>query len=101
MVSLRDWTAGVAYLAEHDDVSGPVNLCCAETPTNEEFTEALAQALGRKAFLAVPTFAIEVGVGPLSPEALGSINLRPAALEDAGFRFRDRTVHEVIRAGLG
>jgi uncharacterized protein (TIGR01777 family) len=101
MVSLRDWTAGVAYLVEHDDVSGPMNLCCPGTPTNEEFTDALARALGRKAFLAVPTFAIEVGAGPLSPEALGSINLRPAALEDAGFRFRDRTVHEVIRAGLG
>ncbi len=100
IVSLRDWTAGVAHLVEHDDVSGPVNLCSPETPTNEEFTDALARAVGRKAFLAVPTVAIELGAGPLSHEALGSINLRPAVLEDAGYRFRDRTVHEVIRAGL-
>jgi uncharacterized protein (TIGR01777 family) len=100
MISLRDWVGAVTYLVEHDEVSGPVNLCSPETPTNREFTDALARALNRKAFLAVPSFAIEVGAGKLSPEALGSINMRPAVLEAAGYRFRDRTVHEVVRAGL-
>ncbi|GAA1150008.1 TIGR01777 family oxidoreductase [Nocardioides aquiterrae] len=100
MISMRDWVGGVTHLVEHDDVSGPVNLCSPETPTNREFTDALARALHRKAVLAVPSFAIEIGAGKLSPEALGSINMRPAALEAAGYRFRDRTVHEVIRTGL-
>lgn len=100
MISLRDWVGGVAHLVEHDDVSGPVNLCNPETPTNREFTDALARALDRKAVLAVPSFAIEIGAGRLAPEALGSINMRPAVLEAAGYRFRDRTVHEVIRSGL-
>ena len=77
MISLRDWVGGVAHLAEHDDVSGPVNLCCPETPTNAEFTAALARAVERPAFLAVPSFAIRLGAGPLAPEALGSLNLRP------------------------
>lgn len=100
IVSLRDWVGGVTHLVEHDDVRGPVNLCAPETPTNQEFTDALARAVGRKAFLAVPSFAIELGAGKLAPEALGSVNLRPAVLEDAGYRFRDRTVHEVIRTAL-
>ncbi len=30
MISLRDWVGGVVHLVEHDDVSGPVNLCCAD-----------------------------------------------------------------------
>ncbi|WP_028636850.1 TIGR01777 family oxidoreductase [Nocardioides sp. URHA0032] len=101
MISLRDWVGGVTHLVEHDDVSGPVNLCSPETPTNREFTDALARALGRRARVGVPTFAIERGAGRLAPEALGSLNLRPAVLEAAGYRFRDRTVHEVIRTGLG
>jgi uncharacterized protein (TIGR01777 family) len=100
MISLRDWVGAAAFLVEHDEVGGPVNLCSPETPTNAEFTDALAGALGRKAFLVAPKLAIEVGAGPLAPEALGSLNLRPAVLEAAGHRFRDRTVHEVIRAGL-
>jgi uncharacterized protein (TIGR01777 family) len=100
MVSLRDWVGAVAYLVEHDEVTGPVNVCTPTTPTNREFTDALARALDRKARLSVPTVAIRAGAGVLAPEALGSLNLRPAVLEEAGYDFRDRTVHEVIRAGL-
>ena len=54
MISLRDWVGAVSYLIESRDVSGAFNLCCPRTPTNAEFTDALATALHRKAFLAVP-----------------------------------------------
>jgi uncharacterized protein (TIGR01777 family) len=100
MISLRDWVGAVAHVAENADVSGPVNVCSPETPTNAEFTAALARALQRKAFLAVPELAIRLGAGRLAPEALGSLNLRPTVLEDSGYWFRDRTVHEVVRTGL-
>jgi len=100
MISLRDWVGAAVHLAEHASVSGPVNLCCPQTPTNGEFTDALARAVDRKAFLVAPSFAIKIGAGPLAPEALGSINLRPTVLEESGFAFADRTVHEVVRAGL-
>jgi uncharacterized protein (TIGR01777 family) len=100
MVSLRDWVGGVAHLVEHDDVSGPVNLGCPRTPTNAEFSEALARAVRRRALLPVPAAAVRLGAGPVSGEVLGSINLRPTVLERAGFEFRDRTVDEVVRSGL-
>lgn len=100
MISLRDWVGAAAYLAEHDDVSGPVNLCCPETPTNAEFTDALARAVGRRALLPAPAAAVRLGAGPVSGEVLGSIDLRPTVLEAAGYSFRDRTVHEVVRTAL-
>ena len=100
-ISLRDWVGAVAFLTEHDEVSGPVNLCCPQTPTNAEFTAALARAVDRKAFLVAPAFAVRAGAGALSSEVLGSVNARPSVLEAAGYRFRDRTVDEVIRAALG
>ena len=100
MVSLRDWVGAVAHLAEHGTADGPFNLCCPETPSNKEFTEALADAVGRKALLFAPRLAIELGAGPLAPEALGSLNLRPAALEASGYSFRDRTADQVVRSGL-
>ncbi len=40
MISLRDWVGAVAHLAEHPSAAGPFNLCCADTPTNAEFTKA-------------------------------------------------------------
>ncbi len=100
MISLRDWLGAVAHLTENDAVAGPVNLCCPETPTNGEFTRALAEVLERRAFLVAPKFAIKVGAGPLAPEALGSINLRPAALEASGYVFLDREVHAVLTSAL-
>lgn len=100
MISLRDWVGAVAHLSEHDSASGPVNLGCPETPTNAEFTDALARAVGRRARLAVPAPLIRLGAGPLAPEALGSVNLRSEALVAWGYRFRDRTADDVVRAGL-
>lgn len=100
LISLRDWVGGVAFLAGHATASGPFNLCCPRTPTNGEFTDALASALGRKALLAVPKAALKVGAGQMSPELLGSVRARPAALEQTGFEFRDPDVTAVLAAAL-
>ena len=100
MVSLRDWLGGVVHLAEHPDAQGPFNLCSPRTPTVNEFTQELARAVHRPAFLPVPATAIRIGAGPLAPELLSSLNLVPQALQDAGYEFRDRDVTEVLASGL-
>lgn len=101
MISLRDWAGAVAHLAEHETVSGPVNLCCPRQPTNREFTDALATALHRRALVAVPRFALKAGAGAMAPELLGSLNVRPAVLEATGYRFQDLNVRAVLQTGLG
>ena len=100
MVSLRDWLGAVVHLAEHPSVSGPVNLCSPETPTNAEFTTALAKAVHRPAIAFAPAPLLRAGAGPMAPELLGSLNLRPVALEAAGYVFRDRDVTAVLETGL-
>jgi uncharacterized protein (TIGR01777 family) len=100
MISLRDWIGAVSYLAESRDVSGAFNLCCPTPPTNAEFTRALAAAVHRKAFLAVPSALLGPAAGDLAPELLGSINARPTALERAGYDFEDEDVREVLAAAL-
>jgi uncharacterized protein (TIGR01777 family) len=100
VVSLRDWIGAVAYLAESRDVSGAFNLCCPSTPTNREFTDALAKALHRPALLTAPTKMLALAAGPMSPELLGSVNARPAALERAGYDFEDEDVTAVLKAAL-
>jgi uncharacterized protein (TIGR01777 family) len=100
MVSLRDWLAAVVFLAEHDTASGPVNICCPETPTNAGRPTAWARARVKSAFVPVPSPAIRITAGPLAPELLGSVNLIPQVLLDAGFEFRDRDAAAVVAAGL-
>lgn len=100
MISLADWVGGVVHAAEHPTLAGPVNLCCPVTPTNAEFTRALARQLHRPAFAMVPGPLLGLAAGPMGPELLGSLNVRPAALEDAGYVFEHRDVTAVLRAGL-
>ena len=100
MVSLRDWVGSVAYLLESRDVAGSFNICCPETPTNAEFTQTLAKACHRPAFLAAPAAVVRVGAGRMAPELLGSVNARPAGLERAGYDFEDEDVSDVLAAAL-
>ena len=100
IISLRDWIGAVSYLAESRDVSGEFNLCCPETPTNAEFTKTLAEAVGRPAFLVAPAGVLKVAAGRMASELLGSLNVRPAALERAGYDFQDVDVREVLSAAL-
>ena len=100
LVSLRDWVAAVAFVAESPTVSGPVNLCCPEAPTNAEFTATLAAALHRPAVLRAPAFVLRPGAGLMAPELLGSVRPRPQVLLDAGFEFADNDIAAVVAAAL-
>lgn len=100
MISLRDWVGAATFLAEHDEVSGPVNICCARTPTNADFTRELARLLRRPALAPVPAVVLKQALGRLAPEVLGSIRAVPAVLLDAGFRFADPDVESVLLTGL-
>jgi uncharacterized protein (TIGR01777 family) len=100
VVSLRDWLGAVQFLAEHESAAGPFNLCCPQTPTNAEFTQALADAVGRRALLFAPSLVLRPAAGQMAPELLSSRNTRPAALLDAGYEFQDQDVRDVIAAAL-
>ncbi|WP_036555890.1 TIGR01777 family oxidoreductase [Nocardioides insulae] len=100
MISLRDWVGAVVFAAEHDSLAGAVNLAAPRLPTNAEFTSALARQVHRPAFLFAPGAALKVAAGPMAPELLGSVNARPAALEQAGYLFLDPGVEEILRSGL-
>lgn len=101
MISLRDWVGAATFVAEHDELDGPVNLCCASTPTNSRFTQELAGLLHRPALAPVPAVVLKQAAGKLAPELLGSIRAVPEKLLTAGFRFADPEVTSVLRTGLG
>lgn len=101
IISLRDWVGAVTFLVEHPTASGPVNLCAPTTPTNADFTRTLAGLVRRPALFAVPSPIIKVAAGAMSPEVLGSLNLRPQALLDLGYSFADPDVDAVLATGLG
>jgi uncharacterized protein len=101
MISLQDWVVAVTFVAEHDELTGPVNLCCPTTPTNAEFTRELAQLVHRPAVVAVPAAILRPAAGRMAPELLGSVRSVPQTLLDAGFRFAERDVTCVLASATG
>jgi uncharacterized protein (TIGR01777 family) len=99
VISRRDWIGAVVHLVT-SGVSGPANLCCPHTPTNSEFTHALARQLHRPAFLRVPAPAVKLAAGPMAAEVLGSLRAVPQVLQADGYEFADPDVTAVLGTAL-
>ncbi|MGW7687179.1 TIGR01777 family oxidoreductase [Kribbella sp. NPDC054772] len=100
VVSLTDWIRSVRFVAEHDEVSGPVNVALPTPATNIEFTDALAMALHRPAFVPVPALLMKAALGEFAWELLGSKRALPTRLQSNGFTFHHPTVAAAISAAL-
>lgn len=100
VISHRDWVAAVTHAALDERIRGPVNLCCPSTPTNGEFTKALADAVRRPAFLVAPGPIVKALAGRMGPEVLNSMHTVPQALLDTGFEFADEDVRDVLATAL-
>ena len=68
----------VRFLLDHPEFDGPVNLTAPEPVTNAVFTAALAAALHRPALLSVPAPALQLALGEVSSELLGSARVAAA-----------------------
>jgi uncharacterized protein len=100
-VSLRDEVDAIRFLLTAEDVSGPVNITGPAPVTNAEFTQRLGAAVARPTFLAVPRFAISLGLGEFGRSSvLAGQRAVPAVLQDAGFGFTHTTVDGALKAAL-
>lgn len=98
-VSLDDEVAGMVFALENPALSGPVNLTGPEPVTNAEFSRTLAATLHRPAPWVVPGLALRALLGEFAREGvLSGQRAVPAALQQAGYRFRNADVASALRA---
>lgn len=100
VVSLTDWLRAVRFVAEHETLSGPVNLNLPVPATNQEFTAALASALHRPALIPVPGFLMKAALGEFAWELLGSKRALPTRLLSHDFTFHHPDAPAAISAAL-
>src|SRR5262249_52054778 len=98
-ISLRDWTAAVAFLLE-STVDGPVNVVGPDPVRNADFTRALARAVHRPALMPVPKIALRIVLGQFADEAVASQRVLPAVLTRAGFSFAAPDTDAALRSAL-
>lgn len=101
-ISLADQLRALLFCQEQESLEGPVNLCTPNPVTNREFTQALAQALGKPAALKVPAWALKAALGGLADQALlTSKRIMPERLQQAGFTFRHEQLLPFLEELLG
>jgi uncharacterized protein len=100
-ISMPDVVSLFRFLIGAHELRGPVNAVAPESTTNAQFTAALAQAVRRPALLPVPGFALKLAFGEIAQELLSGANVRPRALERAGFRFEYPRLEDALEALLG
>jgi uncharacterized protein (TIGR01777 family) len=100
-ISQTDAIGSILFALNHPEMSGAYNAVSPEPVTNFEFTQALAKAVHRPAFLAAPAFALRLAFGQMADEALlASTRAIPLRLLEAGFAFRQPTLESTLQAAL-
>jgi uncharacterized protein (TIGR01777 family) len=100
-ITLDDEVRALRFLLEHD-VAGPVNLTAPNPVTNGEMAKAIGRAVHRPVVLPTPTFGPKLLFGSQLVEELllYSQDVRPAALQEAGFEHHDTDLDEALTSVL-
>lgn len=97
-----DWVALVHWAIKSSEGSGAVNATAPAPVTNEQFSRALGQAIGRPSWLPAPAFALRLAFGQMADEALLSgQRVLPARALELGFRFGFQTIEEALAEIFG
>jgi hypothetical protein len=99
-VMLEDVIQSFKFALENESLDGSVNVVSPSPVTNAEFAKALGSAVGRPAICHVPSLAIRLALGEERAENLLLYSQRaiPAALKEAGFRFRYADIKSALEA---
>lgn len=87
-VALDDLVNALAFILEHGDVSGPVNVTAPERSTNEEFYKAVAEHFHTRVSVRVPDAAVRLVMGEASQVVTSGQCAEPETLLREGFEFQ-------------
>jgi hypothetical protein len=101
-IALKDLDGIILFLLTHDKISGKVNAVAPYAATNQRFTEALAKALHRPAFIPMPAGLLRFIFGREMADEffLASTRVVPKKLIEQGYIFHYPHVEEALKEML-
>lgn len=88
-IHIDDVIAGLFFLMEHPEITGPINFCAPEIVQQKEFAQKLAGVLHRPQFLKMPSWVIHSLMGQMGDELLlKGQNIYPERLIELGYSFK-------------
>ena len=98
-IHMEDWLAALDFFVANPLLDGVFNLTAPEAPTNGQFQRLLREAMAMPLGLPATRMMVKLGAWLLRTEAelvLKSRWVRPLRLEQEGFRWRYRTVENMM-----
>lgn len=86
-ITLHDEVRALAFLLDHPEVTGPVNLSASRPARQGEVVKAIAKAMHRPSLVPVPPLALRLVVGEFAGDILASQRVEPRVLLESGFTF--------------
>lgn len=99
-IHLTDMIEIILFLLETPSCSGAYNATAPSPVTNKDFTQLLAKALGRRAFLTIPGFVLELALGEMAVLLTGGQRVVPQKLLNEGYAFQYSGLDAALRATL-
>jgi uncharacterized protein (TIGR01777 family) len=99
-IHIDDIAALIGRALEDGELAGAVNATAPNPVRNEELTRELGRALHRPTLVPVPAFALQLALGELAGELLGSRRVLPAAALSRGFSFRYPNLEDALAQAL-
>jgi uncharacterized protein (TIGR01777 family) len=100
-IGLHDEIAAIRFLMEQPGLSGVFNLTAPQPVPNRGLAEAVAHALGRRSWAAVPAVIFRLALGQMADEMLlYGQKVLPNRLLEAGFEFRDSDIRDYLKTQL-
>lgn len=93
----EDAVRAIRFLTETAAARGVYNMSAPGNVTNQQFTDALAKAMGRPALIPVPEFALKTMLGETADLVLKGRPVSAKKIEDLGFKFRFPTIEAALR----
>ena len=100
-IHIADEVGIIAFALEQPGVRGPVNLTAPGPVRSREFAQALGRALGHRAWLAVPTPFVRMGMGVVTDILVRAKRVVPARATALGYEFSHPTLDEALHDLLG
>jgi len=100
-IGIDDLVRIFEFALTEESLRGAVNAVSPNPVTNEKFTEALAEVLGRPSFATIPAFAVKMMFGEMGKETvLSSARAIPKRLQETSFEFQYPDIEKALHAVL-
>jgi uncharacterized protein (TIGR01777 family) len=86
-IHIRDVTGIILHAIDEEAVTGPLNVCAPDPPSNREFCRALGEALRRPSWLPAPGYGLRLMMGEVAGMLTKGQRAVPRRALESGYQF--------------